>query len=68
MVETFAPLLSLAPIIAVAIFLVALRWPAARAMPLSYLTAVVVALSFWKLSALQVFAASLNGLVIDHPY
>ncbi len=64
MIETFAPLLSLAPIIAVAIFLVALRWPASRAMPLAYLTAVVVALFFWKLSALQVFAASLNGLVI----
>lgn len=64
MIETFAPLLSLAPILAVAIFLVALRWPASRAMPLAYLTAVVVALFFWKLSALQVFAASLNGLVI----
>lgn len=64
MIETFAPLLSLAPIIVVAIFLVALRWPAAKAMPLAYLTAVVVALFFWKLSAMQVFAASLNGLVI----
>lgn len=64
MIDTFAPLLSLTPIIAVGIFLVALRWPAARAMPLAYLTAVVVALFFWKLSALQVFAASLNGLVI----
>ncbi len=64
MIDTFAPLLSLMPIIAVGIFLVALRWPAARAMPLAYLTAVVVALFFWKLSALQVFAASLKGLVI----
>lgn len=64
MIETFAPLLSLAPIIAVAIFLVALRWPAAKAMPLAYLTAVAVALLFWKLSVLQVFAASLKGLVI----
>ncbi len=64
MFETFAPLLSLTPIIAVAIFLVALRWPAAKAMPLAYLTAVAVALLFWKLSVLQVFAASLKGLVI----
>jgi len=63
MIETFAPLLSLAPIIAVAVFLVALRWPAAKAMPLAYLTAVAVALLFWKLSVLQVLAASLKGLV-----
>ncbi|MGI9470431.1 MAG: L-lactate permease [Rubripirellula sp.] len=64
MLETFAPLLSLSPIIVVAIFLVALRWPAARAMPLAYVTAVAVALLFWRLSVKQVFAASLNGLVI----
>lgn len=62
MIETFAPLLSLALIIAVATFLVALRWPAAKAMPLAYLTAVAVAVAllFWKLSVLQVFAASLK--------
>ena len=64
MLDTFAPLLSLAPIIAVAIFLVGLRWPAAKAMPLAYLTAVAVALIFWQLSMTQVLAASLNGLVI----
>lgn len=63
MIDTFAPLLSLSPILAVGIFLVVLRWPAAKAMPLAYLTAVVVALFFWKLSAMQIFAASLSGLV-----
>jgi hypothetical protein len=31
--------LSLLPILVVAVFLVMLRWPASRAMPLSYLTA-----------------------------
>lgn len=64
MIETFAPLLSLAPIIAVAIFLVALRWPASRAMPVAYLTAVLVAFFFWQLGPWQIFAASLKGLVI----
>ena len=64
MLDTFAPLLSLAPLIAVAIFLVGLRWPAAKAMPLAYATAVAVALIFWQLSLTQVLAASLNGLVI----
>lgn len=64
MIESLAPLLSLSPIIVVAIFLVGLRWPAAKAMPLSYITAVVVAFVFWKLSFAQVAAATLNGLVV----
>lgn len=64
MVESIAPLLSLAPIIVVAIFLVGLRWPAAKAMPLAYITAVLVAWFGWQLSAAQIAAASLNGLVV----
>ena len=62
--EFLAPLLSLAPIIVVAVFLVGLRWPAAKAMPLSYLTAVIVALFYWQLSFRQVAAATVNGLVV----
>ena len=64
MLETFAPVLSLSPLFVVAVFLVALRWPASRAMPIAYFTAVAVALFFWQVSAKQVVAASLNGLVI----
>ncbi len=64
MAELVAPVLSLAPIIVVAIFLVGLRWPAAKAMPLAYITAALVALFYWKLSPMQVAAASLNGLVV----
>lgn len=64
MIESVAPLLALSPIIVVAIFLVGLRWPAARAMPLAYLTAALVALACWRLSFLQVAAATLNGLVV----
>ena len=37
-------ILSLLPIATVAVFLVMLRWPASRAMPLSYLVAVALAL------------------------
>lgn len=62
--DLIAPLLSLSPIIVVAIFLVALRWPAAKAMPLAYVTAALVALLYWRLSPLQVAAASLKGLVV----
>ena len=57
-------LLAFLPIIVVALFLVVLRWPASRAMPLSYATALLLALFIWKVPLLQVTAASLKGLVI----
>lgn len=56
--------LSLAPILVVAVFLVGLRWPAAKAMPLAYMTAALTALFYWKIDAAQVAAASINGLVV----
>jgi lactate permease len=57
-------LLSVAPIAVVGVFLVGLRWPASRAMPLSYLTAAGLALWVWRVPATRVAAASLNGLVV----
>ena len=57
-------LLSLLPIIVVAVFLVGLRWPASRAMPLSYVTAVALALLVWQVPGLQVVAASVNGVIV----
>ncbi len=57
-------ILSLLPIIAVALFLVGLRWPASRAMPVCYFVAVGLALIVWKVPGGQVAAASVNGLVI----
>jgi lactate permease len=56
--------LSLLPIITVAVFLVILRWPASRAMPLSLATALFLALFVWQVPALQVFAASVNGVIV----
>jgi len=56
--------LSLLPIITVAVFLVGLRWPASRAMPLSYVVAVVLAFLVWQIPGVQILAASINGLVI----
>lgn len=55
--------LALSPILVVAFFLVLLRWPASRAMPLSYLTAAGLALAVWKVSAWQIAAATIHGLV-----
>ncbi len=56
--------LALVPIGIVALFLVALRWPAARAMPLCYIAVVCLALAVWQTPATKILAASVNGLVI----
>ena len=57
-------ILALLPIITVAVFLVGLRWPASRAMPLSYIVAAGLALVVWQVPAIQVVAASINGLIV----
>ncbi len=62
-IETLAGL-SLLPIAVVGLFLVILRWPASRAMPISYVVAVALAYFVWKVSAVQVAAASILGLII----
>ncbi|MEZ5941076.1 MAG: L-lactate permease [Planctomycetaceae bacterium] len=56
-------LLATLPIVVVGILLVGLRWPASRAMPLSYVTAVLLALFIWKVPAWNVLAASTKGLI-----
>jgi len=62
-IETLS-ILSLLPIAAVALFLVVLRWPASRAMPVCYFVAVALALFVWKVPAVRVAAASIKGLII----
>ena len=57
-------LLSLLPIAVVGLLLVGLRWPASRAMPVSYLTAAGLALWVWQVPALKVTAATLKGLLV----
>ena len=57
-------LLSFLPILVVMVFLVVMRWPASSAMPLSYLTAAGLALLVWKVSASQVAAATVKGLIV----
>ncbi|WP_059105715.1 L-lactate permease [Shouchella shacheensis] len=56
-------LLSLLPIVVVAILLVGLKLPASRAMPVSYLVAVGLALFVWQVPGANVAAASVNGLI-----
>ncbi|MEZ6127101.1 MAG: L-lactate permease [Planctomycetaceae bacterium] len=57
-------LLASLPILVVAVFLVGLRWPASKAMPLSLATAVVLALFVWKVDSIQVIAFGIKGSLI----
>jgi lactate permease len=57
-------LLATLPIVVVAVFLVILRWPASRAMPLSYLTVLLIGLYAWRIPLVNVAAASANGVVV----
>ncbi len=59
-----APLLAFLPILVVGILLVAMRLPASRAMPVAYLTVVLVASLVWRLDVATIAAASVNGLVV----
>ncbi|KUP03993.1 hypothetical protein Q75_16900 [Bacillus coahuilensis p1.1.43] len=53
------------PILAVFVFLVILRMPATRAMPISLLATIVLALLVWKVPFIQVAAASIEGIIIS---
>jgi lactate permease len=60
----FQAFLATLPIVVVGIFLVVLRWPASRAMPISYLTVLLLAVLAWRVPLFQVAAATINGLVV----
>ncbi|WNF36730.1 L-lactate permease [Bacillaceae bacterium IKA-2] len=60
----FTTLVALTPIIAVLLFLVVLRMPAVKAMPISFLATAILAVVYWRVSVIQVFAASLEGIII----
>ena len=61
---TLLALLAMLPILVVGLFLVVLRWPASRAMPLSYVTVVLLAIFVWQVPGIQIAAASINGLIV----
>ena len=60
----FYAFLASLPILVVAVFLVGLRWPASRAMPLSLVTAAVLALFVWHVPGWQVLAFGIKGSLI----
>jgi lactate permease len=57
-------LLATLPIAVVGLLLVGLRWPASRAMPISYLVAAALAVAVWQVSVGKVAAATVNGLIV----
>ncbi len=61
---TLLALVSLLPIASVAVFLVGLRWPASRAMPLAYAIAAGLSLGVWGVGPTQVAAATVHGLIV----
>lgn len=60
---TVLSLIALTPIAIVMLFLVVLRWPAKKAMPLAYVVTIVIAIVFWNTPVAQIAAASIHGLV-----
>lgn len=56
--------IAILPILAVMFFLVVLRWPATRAMPVAYVMTLASALWFWKVPLIHAMAATLRGWII----
>ncbi|MQA90882.1 MAG: L-lactate permease [Gemmatimonas sp.] len=57
-------LLALAPLVAVGVLLVGFRWPAKWAMPVGYVIVVALGVGVWGMNAVQIAAASVEGLII----
>lgn len=57
-------LLAIMPIVAAAIMLIGLRWPAKVAMPIVYLIAAVIGFFAWQMPAARVAASTIQGLFI----
>ncbi|MEM8734555.1 MAG: L-lactate permease [Planctomycetota bacterium] len=64
MSEYLLAMMALLPIGVVALFLVVLRWPASRAMPITYGTCACLALFVWQVPLVQVSAATMKGIVV----
>ena len=57
-------LLALIPILTIFVFLVVMRWPAVRAMPLGYAVTAVLGVAVWKMPIVAVAAATIKGGMI----
>jgi lactate permease len=57
-------LLALLPIVVSAILLIGLQWPAKRAMPVTLVITIILALFVWDMSAQRVSASVIQGLMV----
>jgi lactate permease len=57
-------ILALSPILLVGVLLIGLRWSAARAMPIAYMTTFCLAAFIWQVPIEQILAASIKGLIV----
>ena len=55
---------AIAPLVIVFLLLVFWRWPAKKTMPVAFVLTAILAYSYWRVSAVRIAAASLEGLVI----
>jgi lactate permease len=62
--EGLLALIAALPIISIFILMVALKWPATKAMPIAFLITLILAIFIWQTPWSFIFASSLNGLVI----
>lgn len=53
------------PILVATLLLIGFHWPARRAMPVVYATAVVVALAVWQMPFIRVLASTIQGLFVS---
>ena len=64
MQEGFLAFLAALPIIVIFVLMVGLKWPATRAMPVAFFTALILAVFVWETPLNWVGASIVNGLVI----
>ena len=57
-------LLAILPILSAGVLMVGFRWPAKRAMPISFVMAVIIALAFWQVALVHVIASTIQGLFL----
>ncbi|MDG5814036.1 L-lactate permease [Chitinispirillales bacterium ANBcel5] len=57
------PFLAIFPIFLVGILMIVFMWPSARAMPLGWVAAAIIAFFFWDMPPLWLIAATIGGLI-----
>ena len=62
--QTLLALIAFSPIVVAGVLLLVFNWPAKRAMPVAFITTVIIALFVWDMSVNRILASSLQGIVI----